>query len=397
MDGASRLCDTRGAMRFVCPTCGSGYRIDDARVPDEGARLDCGNCSSRMFVKKGTDPVLIQSSVLVEADDDYGRDLTASFTLLDLQAYDEESQDEPSVWHVTDESGAQKGITETELNDALADGRLTGESLIWRPGLESWTTISRDPVAAELLKKSGPWQSGSITSIFEAAQVDSGGRDRASVSPIDAPAAIDRMIQQPTLPPNALPIDVRAEFEDRLGEQPEVVIAHEGMLRRGHAASPVAVAVRRNQRRLLMMALGIPLLIVLTWRVVTWPRGEQNVVSEAREARSKRMAPKGETQQEQERQRRQRLLLKKGSFRLTSDQKAAVLERELGPLKACGLNQKGDALVRFRIKPNGAAFDIRVAGITGAAAQCVRQTVSRWRFPRFTGPADEMSFPLPSD
>ncbi len=384
-------------MRFVCPSCGSGYRIDDARIPEVGARFDCGKCSSRMVIKRGVDPVLVQTSALVDADDDYGRDLTASFTLIDLDGDDSDSSEGETIWHVTDESGTQTGITETEFHDALADGRLTGESLIWRPGLESWTTISRDPVAAEMLKRSGPWNSGSITSIFEAARVDPQSRDRSSVSPVDAPAAIERMVQQPTLPPNALPSDVRAELEDRLGEQPEVVIAHEGMLRRGHAASPVAVAVRRNQRRLLMMALGVPLLIVLTWRVVTWPRGEQNVVSEAREARSKRMAPKGETQQEQERQRRQRLLLRKGSFRLTSDQKAEVLMREIGPLKACGLNQKGDALVRFRIKPNGAAFDIRVAGITGAAAQCVRQTVSRWRFPRFTGPADEMSFPLPSD
>ena len=397
MDVALRLCDTRAAMRFVCPSCGSGYRIDDARVPEEGARFDCGNCSSRMVIKVGSDPVLVHSPVRTPVDDDYGQDLTASFTLIDLQASDAEPVQESVVWHVTDQSGAQNSMTETELNDALADGRLTGESLIWRPGLESWTTVSRDPIASELLKKSGPWHSGSITSIFEAARVDPQGRDRSSVSPIDAPAAIERMVQQPTLPPNALPRDVRVELEDRLGEQPEVVIAHEGMLRRGHAASPVAVAVRRNQRRLLMMALGVPLLIVLTWRVVTWPRGEQNVVSEAREARTKRMAPKGETQQEQERQRRQRLLLKKGSFRLTSDQKAAVLERELGPLKACGFGQSGDALVRFRIKPNGAAFDIRVAGITGAAAQCIRQTVSRWRFPRFTGPADEMSFPLPRD
>ena len=106
---------------------------------------------------------------------------------------------------------------------------------------------------------------------------------------------------------------------------------------------------------------------------------------------------KGGAQQEQERQRRQRLLLRKGSFRLTSDQKAEVLQKEIGPLRACGLAQKGDALVRFRIKPNGAPFDIRVAGVSGMSATCVRQTIARWRFPRFTGPADEMSFPLPSD
>ena len=129
--------------------------------------------------------------------------MTASFTLIDLEAYDPEPLEESSVWHVTDESGTQKSITETELSGALADGRLTGESLVWRPGLESWTTISRDPIAAELLKRSGPWNSGSITSIFEAARVDPQGRDRSSVSPVDAPAAIERMVQQPTLPPEA--------------------------------------------------------------------------------------------------------------------------------------------------------------------------------------------------
>ena len=97
------------------------------------------------------------------------------------------------------------------------------------------------------------------------------------------------------------------------------MIAHEGMLRRGDAASPVAVAVRRNQRRLLMMALGVP---VDRFDLASGHLAAVSkiLVSEAREARSKRMAPKGETQQEQERQRRQRLLLKK--FRLTSDQRS---------------------------------------------------------------------------
>lgn len=385
-------------MRFVCPSCGSGYRIDEHRIPEEGARFDCGNCSSRLVLRRNGEVVLVKTSLEpIESDDEFGQDLTASFTLLDLKPYEEEAPLEGELWHITDEQGAQQAISEDELIRRLTEGQLNGESLVWRPGLESWTTIERDPVASELLKRSGPWQSGSITSIFEAARLERGEDQRASVSPQKAPAAIERMVRRPTLPPSALPSDVRAEFEDRIGEQPEVVITHEGVLRRGHAASPVAVAVRRNQRRLLMMALGVPLFIVLTWRVVTWPRAGQNAVTEIREARNKRIEPKGANEQEQERQRRQRLLLKKGSFRLTSDQKAAVLERELGPLKACGTTQKGEALVRFRIKPNGAAFDIRVAGLTGAAAQCVRQTISRWRFPRFTGPADEMSFPLPSD
>ena len=385
-------------MRFVCPSCGSGYRIDEHRVPEEGARLDCGNCSSRMVVRRNGEAVLAQTSLEpMEAEDDLGRELTASFTLLDLETYEEEAPLHGELWHITDASGSQLSISEEELVQRLTDGELTSESLIWRPGLEAWTTIERDALASELLKRSGPWQSGSITSIFEAARLESSDRDRASVSPLEAPAAIEQMIRRSTLPPNALPSDVRAHYEDRIGEQPEVVITHEGIRRRGHAASPVAVAVRRNQRRLLMMALGVPLFIVLTWRVVTWPRAGQNVVTEVREARDKRIEPKGKNEQEQERQRRQRLLLKKGSFRLTSDQKATVLEREMGPLRACGIVQKGEALVRFRIKPNGAAFDIRVAGLTGAAAQCVRQTISRWRFPRFTGPADEMSFPLPSN
>ena len=383
-------------MRFACPSCGSGYRIDEDRIPPEGARLDCGRCSSRLLIRRGKDPVLVDAEALVSYDDADGRDLTADFTLIDLEGALEEAQAD-EVWHITDDDGAQRQVSHSEFIDALIDGTLTGESLVWRPGLEAWTPIAKERRAAELLRRAGPWQSGSITSIFEAAKLGVDSRERASVSPQAAPAAIEQMIRQPTMPPSALPSDVPAELEDRLGESPEVVIAHDGLLRRANAASPVAVAVRRNQRRLFMMALGVPLLIVLSWRVATWPRGDQTVVSEAKQARTERVAPKGEEQQEQERRRRQRLLLKRGSFRLDSDQKAEVVQRELGSVKACGAGQGGDGMVRFRIKPNGAAFDIRVAGVTGAAAQCIRQTIARWRFPRFTGPADEMSFPLPRD
>ena len=116
-----------------------------------------------------------------------------------------------------------------------------------------------------LLRRAGPWQSGSITSIFSKPPSWALTRGSASVSPQAAPAAIEQMIRQPTMPPSAPPAMCK-ELEDRLGESPEVVIAHDGLLRRANAASPVAVAVRRNQRRLFMMALGVPLLIVLSWR-----------------------------------------------------------------------------------------------------------------------------------
>ena len=387
-------------MRFTCPSCGSGYRIDQDRVPEEGARLNCGSCSARMVVRREGDVALAPSSsaILDEADDTLSDDLTASFTRIDLHELETEQQtEEVLVWHITDSAGETLTLTEAELGEGLVSGRLDAETRVWRPGLEAWTPLHKDPLAAEIVKRSGPWQSGSITSIFSAAQVDRPRGDRAEVLPEQAPAALDRLVGRPTLPPSALPSDISQDFDDRLGEQPEVVLSNEGLLRRGGAGSPVTVAVRRNQRRLLFMALGIPLMIVLVWRVVTWPRAGQTVVSEQREGSRSKSSGKGGAQQEQERQRRQRLLLRKGSFRLTSDQKAEVLQKEIGPLRACGLTQKGDALVRFRIKPNGAPFDIRVAGVSGTSATCVRQTIARWRFPRFTGPADEMSFPLPSD
>jgi hypothetical protein len=215
--------------------------------------------------------------------------------------------------------------------------------------------------------------------------------------PEQAPAALAQLAGRPTLPPSALPIDVEQELDDVLGQEPEVVIAGEGMLRRGGAGSPVAVAVRRDQRRLLVMALGIPLLIVLSWRVVSWSRGAETQPVESQVAAENGAQTRGLVEQEEARRRRQRVLLSQGSFRLDSDQKSTVMEREIGTLKACGLDHQGEALVRFRIKPNGAPFDIRVAGLTGESGQCVRQTISRWRFPRFTGPADEMSFPLAAD
>ncbi len=387
-------------MRFTCPSCGSAYRIDHDRVPDEGARLNCGSCSARMVVRPSGDVLLAPvKGILDEADDLLSDGLTASFTRIDLHELDSEQPIEDDViWHVTGDEGESQTLTADDLSEGLASGKLDANMRIWRPGLEAWIPLHKDPLAADILKRSGPWQSGSITSIFDAAQVDREGSDRAEVLPEQAPAALDRLVGRPTQPMSSLPSDVDDVLVDHLGEQPEVVLSNEGLLRRGGAGSPVAVAVRRNQRRLLFMALGVPLMIIFVWRVVTWPRAGQSVVTESRdEERRTDQETKGGVEQEQERQRRQRLLLRKGSFRLTSDQKAEVLAREVDPLRACGLAQKGDALVRFRIKPNGAPFDIRVAGVNSRTSNCVRQTIARWRFPRFTGPADEMSFPLPSD
>jgi hypothetical protein len=155
----------------------------------------------------------------------------------------------------------------------------------------------------------------------------------------------------------------------------------------------VALAVRRNQRRLLALAVGIPALILVGWKVATWPRPGVAIVTEQEAAaqQSKRItAPRREA----ERQRRQRLLLRQGSFRLSSDQKAEVLTREMAVLLACLKGKASDGLVRFRIKPNGAPFDIRVAGVGTDARKCMRQLIAKWRFGRFTGPPDEMSFPI---
>jgi predicted Zn finger-like uncharacterized protein len=386
-------------MRFNCPSCGASYRIDLLKVPEEGARLNCSGCGARLLLRRGQEVVLAppKSTLLSDADDDLGSELTASFTRLDLLPLEPASSGTKPLWHVLFEDGTQSTLDEEGLVKGISSGALDGETSVWRPGLEAWTSLANDRLAAEILRRSGPWQSGSITSIFDAVDLPSHIDSRAVMLPEQAPAALAQLAGRLTLPPSALPIDVAQEFDDTLGQQPEVVIAGEGMLRRGGAGSPVAVAVRRDQRRLLVMALGIPLLIILGWRVVSWSRGGQTQPVETQIEAGKEPRARGLVEQEEARRRRQRVLLSQGSFRLDSDQKAAVLERELDKLKTCGLNHQSDALVRFRIKPNGAPFDIRVAGITGEPGQCVRQSISRWRFPRFTGPADEMSFPLPND
>lgn len=37
-------------MRFQCPQCRTGYRIDDARIPEKGVRSHCKNCGQALFV-----------------------------------------------------------------------------------------------------------------------------------------------------------------------------------------------------------------------------------------------------------------------------------------------------------------------------------------------------------
>lgn len=43
-------------MNVACPECRSVYRIDPARVPDDGARTRCRECRTPFFVPVGEDP-----------------------------------------------------------------------------------------------------------------------------------------------------------------------------------------------------------------------------------------------------------------------------------------------------------------------------------------------------
>ena len=378
-------------MRFSCPFCGAAYRIDRERVPDRGARLDCASCGKRLVIRG--DGVVVSADDLV--DDELSDGLTESFSLIDSNIRAEVLGRE-ECWHVGDGQGGYRVITASDLVDEVMEGRMTGSDPVRRPGLEAWVPIERDPKAVELLWSAGPWTRGTITSIFEAAELLGDDGDRASVVAADAPAAVAALTGRPTLAPTGLPSDVIAEEEDDLGDRPEVVLANEGLVRPGDAASPVAAAVQRNQRRLLMLAIGIPLFIVLVWTVASSGSSKPKTVVNPRVQPSAQRVAEDHEGRQAERRRRQRLLLEEGSFRLSSDQKAAVVEKGLAELKACGEPRRRGGRVNFRIKPNGAPFDIRVDGMRGDGSRCVRQQVARWRFPRFTGPVDEMSFPLRS-
>ena len=45
----------------------------------------CRRCSSRLLIRRGKDPVLVDAEALVSYDGVDGRDLTADFTLIDLE------------------------------------------------------------------------------------------------------------------------------------------------------------------------------------------------------------------------------------------------------------------------------------------------------------------------
>jgi predicted Zn finger-like uncharacterized protein len=39
-------------IKGTCPNCGTGYQIDDSKIPDKGAYGRCAKCKERFFVKK---------------------------------------------------------------------------------------------------------------------------------------------------------------------------------------------------------------------------------------------------------------------------------------------------------------------------------------------------------
>ena len=88
-------------------------------------------------------------------------------------------------------------------------------------------------------------------------------------------------------------------------------------------------------------------------------------------------------------------VLRPGQKRLSLEEKQTVLGDESEDLESClPEGFRGAVKVQLKIKPNGAPFAIRLDTNDTSLKDCIRAKVFRWRFPRFSGPSDELSFQL---
>ncbi len=62
----------------------------------------------------------------------------------------------PARFHVLLEGQQQGPLTLDEIARLVREGRITGRTLVWKPGLEGWTEAAKVPELAGLLKQAGP-------------------------------------------------------------------------------------------------------------------------------------------------------------------------------------------------------------------------------------------------
>lgn len=160
-------------MKIVCGSCGAKYSIPDEKVQGKVFKIRCKKCSDVIVVKGITDEGDLQS-----ADSDFG----ASFG----------HSDGASEWYVVLDGEQVGPITPEEVEAYFSVGQLSGDSFVWREGLENWVAISSLSEFAHLIHMSG---GGDEHTMIAASPHEAGG----FAPPDDATAVIDSARFNPDL------------------------------------------------------------------------------------------------------------------------------------------------------------------------------------------------------
>ncbi|MCO4761761.1 MAG: zinc-ribbon domain-containing protein [Myxococcales bacterium] len=114
-------------MKISCPACNAKYRIPDERVRGKNRvfRIKCKKCTSEIRVRG------------IATEQDVGR-TTMPFN---LEMPDTAPATPQRVWFAGIEGKQVGPLTEQEVLDHIAAGRLSGDDLVWRKGFGAWTAV----------------------------------------------------------------------------------------------------------------------------------------------------------------------------------------------------------------------------------------------------------------
>lgn len=123
-------------MILHCGNCKAKYQLSDERVAGKTVRMKCRKCE-HLIEAKG--PPLEEAT--------YTGPVSAAASSADSAP----ASEQPSGWYAGIEGKPTGPMSVEDLAEKLKGGAITGDSLVWREGLDGWKPLSSFPELAGLL------------------------------------------------------------------------------------------------------------------------------------------------------------------------------------------------------------------------------------------------------